>query len=96
MTNATICLRLDEELKYRFERTCESIGLSMSAAFNIFATAVVNEQRIPFDLRAKPYNPDEIWQSLERARMQVRERYPDGLTLDEINGIIAEARAKDD
>jgi addiction module RelB/DinJ family antitoxin len=72
------------------------MGISMSAALNMFVTAVVNEQRIPFEIKAKPYNPDEIWRSLERARMKVCEKYPDGMTLDEINEIIDEVRAKKD
>ncbi|MBQ3736398.1 MAG: type II toxin-antitoxin system RelB/DinJ family antitoxin [Candidatus Methanomethylophilaceae archaeon] len=87
---------MDENLKNRFEKTCESMGISMSAALNMFVTAVVNEQRIPFEIKAKPYNPDEIWRSLERARMKVCEKYPDGMTLDEINEIIDEVRAKKD
>ena len=96
MSNVMYCLRLDENLKNRFEKTCESMGISMSAALNMFVTAVVNEQRIPFEIKAKPYNPDEIWRSLERARMKVCEKYPDGMTLDEINEIIDEVRAKKD
>ena len=96
MSNVTYCLRLDENLKFMFEKTCESMGISMSAALNLFVTAVVNEQRIPFELKAKPYDPDEIWRSLERARMKVCKQYPNGMTLDEINEIIDEVRAEDD
>ena len=96
MSNVTYCLRLDENLKFKFEKTCESMGISMSAALNLFVTTVVNEQRIPFVLKAKPYDPDEIWRSLERARMKVCKQYPNGMTLDEINEIIDEVRAEDD
>ena len=96
MGNASICIRLDEDLKYRFERTCESIGISMSAAFNIFATAVANEQCIPFQLRAKPVTREDAWKAFEEARAIVRSNNPDGMTLDEINDLIAQVRAERD
>ena len=96
MSNVTYCLRLDEDLKNKFEKTCESMGISMSAALNMFVTAVVNEQRIPFEVRARLYDSDENWRSLERAREKVCKKYPDGMTLDEINEIIAEVRAKNE
>ena len=48
MTNVNI--RMDEATKIAFDKFCEEIGLSVSAAFNIFAKTVVREQRIPFEL----------------------------------------------
>ena len=96
MSNVTYCLRLDENLKFKFEKTCESMGISMSAALNMFVTAVVNEQRIPFELKARSINREESWKSFERERARLREKYPDGMTLEEINQIIAEVRAKYD
>ncbi len=48
MTNVNI--RMDEATKIAFDKFCEEIGLSVSAAFNIFARTVVREQRIPFEL----------------------------------------------
>ncbi len=96
MANATFCIRMDEDLKFRFENMCDAFGISMTAAINMFATAVVNERRIPFEIRSRPITREDGWDALERAREQVRERFPDGMTLDEINGIIAEVRARDD
>ena len=93
MPNATFCIRMDEDLKFNFERLCESFGISMTAAINMFATAVVNERRIPFEIRAKPVDRDEAWNAMERAREKARERYPDGMTMDEIDGLIEDVRA---
>ena len=50
MSQINVNIRMDEETKKAFERFCEEIGLSVSAAFNIFAKTVVREQRIPFEL----------------------------------------------
>lgn len=51
MTNVTI--RLDSNDKAEFSRICEKIGLSVSAAFNVFVKTVIKEERIPFELSAK-------------------------------------------
>ena len=96
MSNVSICVRMDESLKDNFEKTCKSIGISMTAAFNLFASVVVYEQRIPFELKAKPINADEIWYNLEQARKRVNEKYPNGMTLEEINALIDEVRSEHD
>ncbi len=54
MTNVNI--RMDEATKIAFDKFCEEIGLSVSAAFNIFAKTVVREQRIPFELTTEVPN----------------------------------------
>lgn len=51
MTNLTI--RLDQNDKNNFSEICDKIGLSVSAAFNVFVKAVIHEQRIPFELSAR-------------------------------------------
>lgn len=52
MANVNLNIRLDEDLKNNFSRICDSMGMSMSTAFNIFAKAVVNEEAIPFKIKA--------------------------------------------
>ena len=42
--------RLDEADKKRMENVCNELGLSMSAAFTIFAKKVGREHRIPFEI----------------------------------------------
>ena len=96
MANATFCIRMDEELKFRFEHMCESFGVSMTAAINMFATAVVNERRSPFEIKAKPVTCEGAKDAFESIRTQMRERIPNGMTLDEINELIAKVRREDD
>jgi DNA-damage-inducible protein J len=52
---AQISLRVDDEVKRNAEKTLETIGLSMSAAINIFLKTVARENRIPFELSADPF-----------------------------------------
>ena len=47
--------RLDEDVKKSMEQACTDMGLSMSAAFTIFAKKVAREKRIPFEVSADPF-----------------------------------------
>ncbi len=63
---AQINLRVDDVLKRDVERTLDDIGLSMTAAINIFLKRVVRENRIPFELSADPFYSKEHIDELER------------------------------
>lgn len=69
---AQISLRVDDDVKRSAERTFDDIGLSMSAAINIFLKAVVRENRIPFELSADPFYSKENIDELERRISDIR------------------------
>lgn len=50
MAQTNVNIRMDSELKQQLDLFCSEIGITASAAFNIFAKAVVRQQRIPFEL----------------------------------------------
>lgn len=50
----SVNFKLDAETKKGMESVCSELGLSMTAAFTIFAKAVTRERRIPFDLALNP------------------------------------------
>ena len=50
MAQSNLSIRLDENLKKDFDNVCEDLGLSMTAAFTIFAKTVVRRQGIPFEI----------------------------------------------
>ena len=50
MAQTSINVRIDEKLKQEFEAVCNEIGLTMSAAFNVFAKTVCSRKEIPFKL----------------------------------------------
>lgn len=57
--------RLDENDKKRMENVCAELGLSMSAAFTIFAKKVGREKRIPFDVSVDPFYSESNIRYLE-------------------------------
>ena len=67
MAQININIRMDEATKVAFDQFCREIGLSASAAFNIFAKTVVREQRIPFALTTEVPN-EETKRAMEEAR----------------------------
>ncbi|MCL2409164.1 MAG: type II toxin-antitoxin system RelB/DinJ family antitoxin [Oscillospiraceae bacterium] len=57
MSQVSINIRMDEELKKAMERTCQALGMNMTTAFTIFAKKMSREQRIPFEVSVEPaYN----------------------------------------
>ncbi len=87
---STFSIRLDEETKKTMDALCESIGVSMSAAFNIFAKAFVREGGFPFDVRG--YSPTNSLDSFWAARRVLREKYPEEPSIEEINEEIRKVR----
>lgn len=49
-TMANVNIRIEENLKNELEKVCESMGMTRDEAFEIFARAVVEEGKIPFDV----------------------------------------------
>lgn len=58
--------RLDEDVKRNMEQVCSELGLSMSAAFTIFAKKVGREKRIPFDVSVDSFYSEANIQRLEK------------------------------
>lgn len=51
MALSTLTCRLDEKDKQQFIKFCDSVGLTSSAAVNMFVKTVIRERRIPFDIK---------------------------------------------
>lgn len=58
--------RLDAAVKKNMEQVCAELGLSMSAAFTIFAKKVGRERRIPFDVSIDPFFDERNLRYLEQ------------------------------
>lgn len=58
--------KLDADVKRRMEQACNDMGLSMSAAFTIFAKKVGQERRIPFEVSADSFYSDSNLAHLRR------------------------------
>lgn len=62
MAQATISTRIDAKDKERFDKFCNNVGLSTSAALYLFIKNVINEHKIPFEIREPQaaYNAKEM------------------------------------
>lgn len=58
--------RMDADLKKSMEQVCEDMGLTMTAAFTVFAKKVSREKRIPFELSADPFYSESNMAHLRR------------------------------
>ncbi len=62
----TMTIRLDENDKRNFEFFCDSIGITASAAVNMFVKATLKEGKIPFELKSDPFYSKENQERLKR------------------------------
>ena len=60
MAQTSINIRMDENLKREFDSLCNDLGLTMTAAFTVFAKAVVRRQAIPFEISRNIPNSETI------------------------------------
>lgn len=63
--------RMDADLKRSMEAVCEEMGLTMTAAFTIFAKKVSREKRIPFEVNADPFYSRSNLEHLEKIAAKI-------------------------
>ncbi len=63
---AQVNFRVDDNVKIKAEKACADMGISMSAAINIFLVKVGNERRIPFEISADPFYSRDNIEELEK------------------------------
>ncbi|MBD5426356.1 MAG: type II toxin-antitoxin system RelB/DinJ family antitoxin [Treponema sp.] len=56
---ATLSIRLDNKTKDDFAKFCDTVGMSVSTLFSVFAKTVVREQKIPFEISVKNDSEDD-------------------------------------
>ena len=60
MAQTNVNIRIDEDLKREFDNLCQDLGLTMTAAFTVFAKTAVRRQRIPFEISRDIPNAETI------------------------------------
>ena len=70
MAQTNINIRMDENLKKDFDTLCGDLGLTMTAAFNVFAKTMVRQQRIPFEISMEVPNAETMAALREVAEMK--------------------------
>ena len=52
---SSISIRVDTNDKSMFEDFCESVGMNVTTALNMFIKNVINNQRLPFAIERDPF-----------------------------------------
>lgn len=79
-STALVQFRMDKELKAQLEEMLADMGLTLSTAMNLYAKAIVNNARIPFDIKAPSYYPNAATRKVLDDAMQgvgMSKRYSD-------------------
>ena len=53
---AIVSVRMDDDTKKKFDAFCSSVGITISAAVNMFAKMTISEDRLPFDVKGTTTN----------------------------------------
>ena len=69
----TITTRVDSEDKAMFDSFCESVGLTTSAAINMFIKATLREKEIPFKIKADPFYSESNQELLRKSVQELEE-----------------------
>ena len=67
LSQTMVNFRMDESLKKNMDAVCREMGLTASAAYTMFATKVVREHRIPFEVSADPFYSEANMRFLRNA-----------------------------
>ena len=82
MSQTTISIRMDDDLKRNFDHICSELGMSMSTAVTMLAKKMTREQRLPFELSVDPFYSE---QNMARLRKSIAEMEATGGTVHEVD-----------
>ncbi len=96
MAQVSMTVRMDSSLKESFDSLCSQFGMSANTAMNIFAKAVVQRGKIPFEIRGdKTEKLTEGYKAFKAIRaLSEAGAFPE-MSLDEINEEIQQARSEE-
>ena len=94
MAQATLSMRVDDNLKKNFDMICDDFGFTSTAAITVFMKTVVRERRIPFEIKASSEEQvnKEAWAAFLEMRDQAAAAGAQNMNLKEINAEILETR----
>jgi DNA-damage-inducible protein J len=94
MAQATLSMRVDDNLKKNFDMICDDFGFTSTAAITVFMKTVVRERRIPFEIKASSREQinNDAWAAFMKMRDQAAAAGVQDMSLEEINAEIQKAR----
>ena len=87
MSQTLVNIRIDEDVKKSMEETCKELGITMSAAFNIFARKMSREKRIPFEVSIDPFYSEKNIKALKESIKQLEKGKVVIKTLEELEAM---------
>lgn len=66
MPKTTLNLRIDSNLKKDAEKVVDELGITMSAAINLYLKMIVRTKGIPFDLKIAKTDPKKKVQPIKK------------------------------
>lgn len=67
MPQTILSIRMDDEIKKRFDSFCADVGMNATVAVNLFARAVLREKKIPFEIAG---HDDPFYSLKNQARLR--------------------------
>lgn len=70
MSQSTLSVRMDDDLKKDFDKICNELGFSMSTAVTMLAKKMTREKRVPFDVAIDPFYSESNLAALDESIAQ--------------------------
>jgi DNA-damage-inducible protein J len=70
MAKTNVNIRMDEDLRQEFDSLCKDLGLTITAAFTVFAKSAVRQQKIPFEITKDVPNAETVAAIMEVQAMK--------------------------
>ena len=77
MTTGSINFKIDNELKEQFQQLAKNLGANTTALLTMFVKKAVDEQGIPFEVKAKPQINAVYRQLIAEERAKLQGKSPD-------------------
>ena len=90
MSQTTLNVRMDSELKHDFDSVCNDLGLSMSTAVTMLAKKMTREKRLPFEVSIDPFYSDTNLAALDKSISQFKQGKTVAKTLDNLETLANE------
>jgi len=69
MSQSVLTIRVDDNLKRRFDAFCADAGMNSSVAVTMFIKATLREKKVPFEITGDddPYFTGKNWERIQRS-----------------------------
>lgn len=93
MGQTAFTVRMDADVKKQFDNLCKDFGMSANTAFNMFARAVIKQERLPFDVESERLvRLERAWEAVERMRASAVANGIADMSMEEIDEEIRQYR----